>query len=167
MATQAAPIERYEGQGWRGSRSRSGADPYRLRALPNEDVYFYRKQIDNSRLVRQPDPATRIRSWRWLAVSAAVTLLLAVLFSPAIYGRLAGYQIEDLKAEHSRLLVERDRLKAEEAQLLSPERLEEIARIQQFIDPSPDQVVYLNPKADGSLALNAHPEVREPAVEPR
>ncbi len=32
-------------------------DAYQLRALPNDDVYFYCKRIDNSRLVRQADPA--------------------------------------------------------------------------------------------------------------
>jgi hypothetical protein len=32
------------------------ADPCLLRALPNDDVYFYSKKIDNSRVIRQADP---------------------------------------------------------------------------------------------------------------
>jgi hypothetical protein len=67
---------------------------------------------------------------------------------------LAGYQVEDLKLQQQRLLNERSALEAEQARLLSPERLQELARIQEFIDPAPEQVVYLNPSADGSLALN-------------
>ena len=29
---------------------------YKLRAVPNEDVYFYIKRIDNSRVVSKPTP---------------------------------------------------------------------------------------------------------------
>jgi hypothetical protein len=45
-------------------------------------------------------------------------------------------------------------LELEEAALLNPARLEELARIQQFVDPPAARVIYLDPKA-GSLALNA------------
>ena len=38
------------------------ADDYKLRALPNEDVYFYFKKIDNARVVREADPTARARS---------------------------------------------------------------------------------------------------------
>ena len=156
MATSAAPIESYDAETWNGPQRhrRGNPDPYRLRALPNEDVYFYRKQIDNSRVVRQADPQARARAWKWIAATCAGTMLLAALLAPSIYGLLAGYQAEALKAEQKRLLIHVDRLKVEEAQLLSPKRLEELARIQDFIDPAPEQVVYLNPKADGSLAQN-------------
>ena len=49
-------------------------------------------------------------------------------------------------------MAERASLDLEEARLLSPEKLEELAASQEFIDPAPDQVVYLPPPADGSLA---------------
>lgn len=130
------------------------ADVHRLRALPNEDVYFYRKAIDNSRLVREADPQSSARCWRVIATTCALTLLLLVLLWPKAYGVLAGYQIESLKAQQQKLLVEHRGLEIDEARLLSPERLEEMAKTQQFIDPAPGQVVYLNPKADGSLAMN-------------
>jgi regulator of replication initiation timing len=71
-----------------------------------------------------------------------------------MYGMLAGYQIESLKAQQQRLIAEKTTLAVEEARLLSPERLEESAQAQQFIEPAPDQVVFLHPKSDGSLALN-------------
>jgi len=156
MATQATSYESYHRAGWGPPQRlpKGAADPFHLRPLPNEDVYFYRKQIDNSRLVRQADPRARARAWKWMFVASACLFLLIALCSPGIHGILAGYRIEDLKLEQERLLAERAALEVEEARLLSPERLEELARIQEFIDPEPGQVVYLNPKADGSLALN-------------
>ena len=36
---------------------RSTADAFKLRALPNEDVYFFVKRIDNSRLTRSLEPS--------------------------------------------------------------------------------------------------------------
>jgi len=45
---------------------RAQSDPFMLRALPNDDIYFYAKKIDNSRMVRQADPAARSECWsRW------------------------------------------------------------------------------------------------------
>jgi hypothetical protein len=41
----------------------------------------------------------------------------------------------------------------EEARLLSPARLQELAEQRRFVPPAPGQVVRLNPKGDGSLAL--------------
>jgi len=157
MATQANSFENYEadaGNGGtaRGRVRREKSDPYRLRAIPNEEIYFYRKVIDNSRVMRQADPRARSRCWRWIASTTAVTLLLAALLWPGVYGMAAGYELESLKVEQQRLLAERSELEAEEASLLSPEKLEELARQQDFIDPAPAQVVYLPPAADGSLA---------------
>ena len=40
----------------RDHRLRAERDPFQLRALPQEDVFFYCKKIDNSRLVREADP---------------------------------------------------------------------------------------------------------------
>ncbi len=61
-------------------------------------------------------------------------------------------QIEQLKGQQQRMVAERASLDLEEARLLSPEKLEELAKSQEFIDPAPDQVVFLPPLADGSLA---------------
>lgn len=68
----------------------------------------------------------------------------------------AGYQLQALKLERQRLMDERSTLEVEEAVLLSPERLEKLARAQKLLEPAPGQVVHLDPRADGSLALNFH-----------
>ena len=39
------------------------ADPYRLRSLPNEDVYFFCKRIDNTRLLKEKDPGATRQCW--------------------------------------------------------------------------------------------------------
>jgi cell division protein FtsL len=126
---------------------------YALRTLPNEDVYFFVKEINNSRVVRQADPKERSAAWKTLVSAAAVVTLLVGVLLPSAYGLLAGYKVEALKAEQQALMREKSRLELEESSLLNPARLEELARIQSFVDPAPQKVVYLDPKA-GSLAMN-------------
>jgi len=129
-------------------------DPYRLRSLPNEDVFFFCKRIDNSRLVREADPRSRSQCWSTIGAATAVVALLASVMMPSAASTMAGYRIQELKQEEQRLLDERRVLELEEARLLSPSRLEELARNRELAAPAPDQVVHLDPKADGALALN-------------
>lgn len=128
-------------------------DAYKLRPLPNEDVYFFSKRIDNSRVVRQADPKARARDWKLIGGAGLAAVALIGLLLPSAYGLMAGYQLSQLQQENQRLVTERARLELEEARLVSAERLQELARMQQFVDPAPDRTVYL-PKNDSSLALN-------------
>jgi hypothetical protein len=160
MATQANAFAGYEaGAGWGDptprQRTREKSSPSGLPPLPNEAIYVYRKPIDNSDVQRQADPVEGRRCWRWVITATACTFLLVALFWPGAYGMLAGYQVEALKTQHQSLLAQRAALDLQEAQLLSPEKLEELARTQEFVDPAPDQVVFLPPKSDGALALNS------------
>jgi hypothetical protein len=125
-----------------------------VRAFPNEDIYFFVKRIDNSRVVRQADPQAGGVCWKMIgSVGAAALLLIAVLL-PSAYGLLAGYQIQSLREESKRLASEQASLELQEAKLVSPERMEQLARMQQFIDPEPQKVVYLDSKDGSSYALN-------------
>jgi hypothetical protein len=134
--------------------AREEAASYFLRPLPNEDVAFYIKRIDNSLVVRQADPQARSTCWRSIVVACSAAVLLIALLLPSAYGLLAGYQIERLRKENVELQSLARSLEIDEAKLLTPERLEELARIQQLVDPAPDKVVYLEPKADGTVAMN-------------
>ena len=128
----------------------------RVRAFANEDIYFFVKKIDNADVVREADPAARGTCWKLIgSVVAAVVLLVGVLL-PGAYSLLAGYQIQSLKAESQRLSTEQASLELEEAALVSPQRMEELAKEQQFIDPPAQKVVYLEKGA--SLALNNKPK---------
>jgi hypothetical protein len=103
-------------------------------------------------VVREADPKARGVAWKLIgSVVGAAVLLIGVLL-PSAYGLLAGYQIQSLRQEGQRLATEQSSLELKEAELLSPARMEELARLQQFIDPAPTKVVYLD--SNGSLALN-------------
>jgi hypothetical protein len=159
MATQAQSYETFEAATeWEMAAPQRAhmpnVDPCRLRPVPNEDIYLYRKVIDNSGVVCQADPRVRARCWRMIATTTAGTLVLIAVLWPNVYGMLTGYQIETLKGQQQRLLAERSALDLEEARLLDPARLEEMAQSQQFVDPAPGQIEYLPPQADGSLASN-------------
>ena len=125
-----------------------------LRAFANEDIYFFVKRIDNSRLVRQVDPRAGGVCWKTIGSVGAAALLLIGVLLPSAYGLLAGYQIQSLREESRRLAGEQASLELREAQLVSPARMEELARQQQFIDPEPQKVVYLDSSDGSSLALN-------------
>jgi hypothetical protein len=125
-----------------------------VRAFANEDIYFFVKRIDNSRLVRQTDPQAGGVCWKMIGSVGAAALLLICVLLPSAYGLLAGYQIQSLKGEARHLAGEQASLELQEAKMLSPARMEELARQQQFIDPEPQKVVYLDSKDGSSLALN-------------
>ena len=130
------------------------ADPYRLRALPNEDVYFFCKRIDNSRILKEKDPRAARECWSAIGAFAVLAVLLAGALAPTVWGTFAGYQVQALKQERQRLIDERSTLEVAEAALLSPARLEKLARAQKLLEPVAGQVIHLEPRADGSLAMN-------------
>ncbi len=153
MATMAAFFKRTEAAAI-PEYPIEATDPYRLRALPSEDVYFFQKRIDNSRVVREADPAAGKKCWRAVSMSFIAALALVVLMLPNALSMMAGYQIHSLERERERLINDRSRLELEEASLLSPERLEQWARELKMVDPAPERVVYLAPAGEGSLAMN-------------
>jgi hypothetical protein len=128
------------------------ADPFEVPPFPNEDVYFYVKHIDNAPVLRESDPAARKVCWRLIGTSFAVAVVVIGLLLPTLYGLIAGYRMEALRQERQRLELDRASLELSEAKLLSPARLEELARIQQFVDPEPQKVVYLDNKSEQKLA---------------
>lgn len=143
-AISAAPIRQVE---------RADSE-HRLRELPNEDVFFFVKRVDNSRLVREADPRARHQCWSAIGAACALVAVVTTILMPGVANTMAGYKISELKAEEQRLLDERRVLDLEEARLVSPVRLQELARQRELGAPAPDQVVHLNPAGDGSLALN-------------
>jgi hypothetical protein len=126
---------------------------YALRALPQEDVFFFCKKIDNSRLVREPDPKAKSACWNVIAASCFSVLALGLIMAPQVAGTMEGYKLEALRTEEQRLLDERRALALQEAQLLSPERLEKLAKGQNLVTPSSNQVVHLETRPDGTVAM--------------
>lgn len=129
-------------------------EQYALPPIPNQEIYFYRKPIDNSGVVRKADPKAQARCWSWIAAATAATFLVAGMLGPSAYGMLEGSQVEKLKKARETLQAELKSLEAQEASLLSPENLELIAQESELLDPAPNQLVDLSPAPDGSLARN-------------
>ena len=124
-----------------------------LRALPQESVFFYCKKIDNSRLVREPDPQGNGNCWGAIRAACLGVVLLTGVLAPKVAITMNGYKLEALREEERRLLDERRELDLQEARLLSPERLERLAKGQNLVTPSSNQVFHLETKADGTVAM--------------
>jgi hypothetical protein len=157
MATVAAYFRRTAAQAIAPATSGEWSQPvdtFRLRPLPSEDVYFFSKKIDNSRVVREADPVARRKAWKAGIKGFAAAALLILLLMPKALGMVAGYQVHLLAREHDKLINEKAVLELEEAKLLSPDRLEQLARELKLVNPDPKRVLTLNPKADSALALN-------------
>lgn len=127
-------------------------EAFKLRPIASEDVFFFTKRVDNSRLVRQADPhAGRAQGWM-IAGSMLGALALVAVMLPALSTAVAGYKIESLRQEKGRLLNERAALDLAEARYVSTQHLQELARKQNFIDPDPQNVVYLEARQENTIA---------------
>ncbi|MDE3195581.1 MAG: hypothetical protein KGN84_04515 [Acidobacteriota bacterium] len=161
MATLATFFKRSDAIGAGAGRAgiaRAESDPFRLRAIPNGEVYFHCKRIDNSRLVRQADPAAGAKCWSAVGAASVVFLIGASIITPIVGSVLEGYQLESLKQERQSLVDQKRDLDVREAVLLSPERLNDLAKAQNLTSPAPNQIVHLdNPSLDGTFAKNETP----------
>lgn len=135
---------------------RRETERFRLRPLPAEDVYLHIKAFDNSQVVRLEDPAARGTCWKAIGATVASATVLIVLLLPSVFSLLAGYKLQQLEAEQQELAKQRSALILERTSLLTPQRLEEIARYQEMVDPAPQMVQYLAPGGNNkpALALN-------------
>ncbi len=156
MATLANMLDRFTTPHEAGdarSRALGNENRYQVPAFPNEDVYLYVKHIDNSRVLREADPAARKTCWRLIGSSFAFAVIVIALLLPSLNRLMAGYKMEALRQERQRLELDRASLELAETKLLSPARLEQLARSQRFVDPAPEAVVYLDSnKSDQILA---------------
>ncbi|MBC7928185.1 MAG: hypothetical protein H7039_21275 [Bryobacteraceae bacterium] len=107
--------------------------------------------------MRQADPGARARDWKFLGGAGIAAATVVGVLLPSAWGLIAGYQLTNLQNENQRLLSERTRLEVEESKLVSVERLQQLAEMQKFIDPTTERTVYLPKATDSSLArLDRH-----------
>ncbi len=145
--------ETAETQARKKASVRPERDPYQLRALPLESLVFYCKKVDNSRLVKEPDPKGRGACWSAIGAACAVVALLTGALTPRVATTIAGYRLEGLRAEERRLLDERRTLELQQAEAGSPSQLEKFAREHGLEPPQPGQVTRLDGKGDSALAM--------------
>jgi hypothetical protein len=155
MARLATPWQNTIAPAPRGAAPRpvSVEELFRLRTLPNADVYFYCKRIDNSHVVREADPRERSSCWSAIGVACLLGLFLIVLLVPAMARLAASYRLEDLKKQENTLRTQWHALDIDEARLTRDVRLLELAKRNQLENPAPGQVIHLDPKGEGKLAM--------------
>jgi hypothetical protein len=152
MATLAAILDRLalrEADGLSSHVQTREPDSDRIRAFANEDVFFFTKRIDNSRIVRQQDPSAGRVCWGMIGASMAGAVAIVAVMLPALYSAFAGYKLEELREERARLTHDHVLLELQEAKFLNPRHLQELADKQSFVDPDPRKIVYLDSKPDG------------------
>jgi len=142
----------------RTSPPRYSRELYRIRPLPNEAVCLWRKSIDNSGVVRAADRKTPMACLRSIFLGLAVATGLLSVATPIVYGSLASMEIHRLTWEREQLLRNAQLLEADEARLLSPERMQHLATVQGYVDPPSQSVYELSRKDNESLALNSRPK---------
>lgn len=141
-----------------GAGAQAADDANALRGLPNDAIYFYSKKIDNSRIVRQADPEARGECWAAVGAVGLLMVLGASIVAPHVGSVLAGYKLEALKQERQTLLDQKRALEVKEATLLSPARLNDLARLHSLGSPAIGQVIHLETAAsEGSFARNQAP----------
>src|SRR3569833_3697689 len=94
------------------------SDPYALRELPNDKVFFYSKKIDNQRLVRQADPHAADECWSAVGAGALLLVLGESVVVPPVALVRKGNQIEAAKTERQTLIDPRRAHEVREAALL-------------------------------------------------
>jgi cell division protein FtsL len=122
------------------------AEGCRLRPIANEDVYFFVKRIDNSAVVRAADPAARRARSRTVMTGLVAAMLVIAGLVPTAYNTMAGFNLQNLRQEQAKLKQESALLDLEQAKLLSPERLEKLAKSLKMSEPVPQQVQFLDGK---------------------
>jgi len=133
--------------------TRTGRDKCELRSLPLDDVIVYCKRIDNSRLIREPDPRAGGACWTVIGSACLVLAALAGVLATNVANTMSGYKLQALRVEAQTLGAERRTVELKDALLLSPERLDRLAQDRNMVPPSPGQVVHLDNQGEGKVAM--------------
>jgi len=128
--------------------------PLRRRGVRTPEFYFAR-HIDNSRLVKAPDPV-RMREMRLFSAAIAVLFSLVMIYGlQHFYAIEGGYRVEAEKLAVEQLREENRQLRLSEAQLTQPSRIDAMARQLGLSEPEPGQVIHPASHSDGSAPVLA------------
>jgi len=122
--------------------------------LGTPEIYF-RKTIDNSRLVKVEDPR-RVREMRAFGITMLCLFLLVMGYALQHFRAIEyGYKIETLRSERDGLAGMNQALRLEEASLRDPERIDAMARKLGLQSPEPGQVIRMDAATDLSAPVMA------------
>jgi hypothetical protein len=109
------------------AKSQSAAPAAPRRYMPGAPEIYFRKTIDNSRLVRSEDPAVK-REMRLFSVTLVICFVMVLAYLGQHCRSIEyGYQIESLRAQCAKAADTNRTLKLEEATLKDPERIDALA----------------------------------------
>src|SRR5579862_4485891 len=122
--------------------------------LGTPEIYF-RKTIDNSRLVKVEDPR-RAREMRSFGFALCCLFLLVMGYALQHFRAIEyGYKIEALRSQRDGMVEMNRALRLEEASLRDPERIDVMARKLGMQSPQPGQVVRMEVSADVTAPVMA------------
>ena len=122
--------------------------------LGTPEIYF-RKTIDNSRLVKVEDPR-RARELRFFGMALCCLFLLVMGYALQHFRAIEyGYKIEILRSQREELTNMNRALRLEEASLRDPERIDGMARKLGLQSPQPGQVLRLDANTDAAAPVMA------------
>jgi hypothetical protein len=119
-------------------------DAPRLRPLANEDVYLFVKRIDNSSVIRANDPVAQTARNRSMATGFACAVLIIAGLVPSAYNVTAGFELQQLRQEQAQLERQRAILETQEAELVNPDRMRQLAKALNMKEAQPQQVQTLS-----------------------
>src|ERR1700690_1194917 len=115
--------------------------------LGTPEIYF-RKTIDNSRLVKVEDPR-RAREMKYFGFALCCLFLLVMGYALQHFRAIEyGYKIEELRSKREDLTNMNRALRLEEASLRDPERIDLTARKLGLQPPQPGQVQRMDASND-------------------
>jgi hypothetical protein len=121
--------------------------PLRRRGTRTPEFYFAR-HIDNSRLMKAPDPV-RVREMRLFSAALTVLFSLVMVYGLQHFSAIeGGYRVESEKQAVEQLREDNRQLRLAEAQLTQPGRIDQLAHELGLSEPVPGQVIHPNERPD-------------------
>lgn len=135
----------------------------RRRGVRTPEVMFAR-HLDNSRLVKAPDPV-RVRQMRVFSATVAVLFSLVMVYGLQHFSAIEGsYRVEQEKQQLDQLREENRQLRLSEAELTQPARIDTLAQQYGLTAPEPGQIVHGDTHVDTSAPVLA--QMTPPPVPP-
>ena len=135
----------------------------RARRGPTPEVLFA-KRFDNTRLVKAEDPQ-RVKEMRTFACAMALLFGLIMMYGWQHLSAIEyGYRVEAEKAQVQQLEEQNRQLRLKEAQLVDPQRIDQLSRQLGLAVPAPGQVVRPDATMDPNAPVFAEAQPLLPAI---
>ena len=128
--------------------------PARRRRVRTPEFFFVH-HVDNSRLLKSPDPV-RAREMRLFSAAVFVLFTLVMVYGMQHFYAIEGsYRVEQEKQTLNQLREETRQLRLAQAELTQPGRIDAMARGLGLVAPQPGQVIHPIAHSDSSAPVEA------------